>query len=252
MRKALIAASALALALTVGACGDDEKGGTGENNGAPASNSGLFQDAQGLVDAATQSTSSKKSAKFTLEGSAAGQTINGEGAGEFAGKDTKMQMTMTAMGMSFEMRQIGTVAYVKMPSGLPGADPSKPWMMLQYLVEAGGEIKSSEQTELDGQQANHYTVEVDTAKMMEKMGGTAATGGQIPSGMEKMTIELWLSADNLPMQVKMQMGSLGDFTMKYTDWGTPVSVEEPPADEVGEMPTGGGVPGASTAPVPTP
>lgn len=270
MRKALIAAGALALALTVGACGDDKKSGSpiGGDNGGTGQTGGIFNDAQSLVDAAKEGTQNAKSVKFTMEGTTAGQTLKGQGAAVFDGANTKMSMTMDMMGQQIEVRLIGTTMYMKMPAGMPGADPSKPWMkldlsgmpgagqiensdptkMLETMLAAGAEIKNSEQTELDGQQVTHYSIEVDTAKMMEKMGGAS---GQVPSGMEKMPMEVWINAENLPVQVEVDMAGQGKMTMKYSDWGSPVTVEEPPADEVGELP-GGGLPGAGGTPPSTP
>lgn len=273
MRKALIAAGALALALTVGACGDEKDPGTatgGTGTGQTGGQGGVFNDAQSLVDAAKEGTSAAKSAKFTMEGNVAGQALKGSGAGVFAGSESKMQMTMEVMGQSIEMRQIGTTIYMKMPTGMPGADASKPWIkmdtsgmpgvseqmdksdptkILEYMVEAGAVIKSTEQGQVDGQPATIYKLEVDTAKMMEKMGGGAA-GQAPPAGMEKLPVELAINGENLPVQVAIDMGaSMGKLTMKYSDWGSPVTVEEPPADQVGEMP--GGMPGASGAPVPS-
>lgn len=273
MRKALIAAGALALALTVGACGDEDTGsptgdtGTGQTGGA-----GVFNDAQSLVDAAKEGASTAKSAKFTMEGNVAGQKLTATGAGVFAGSESRMQMTMEVMGKSVEMRQIGTTMYIKMPSGAAGADPGKPWMkmdlggipgvseqldrsdptkLLQYLVEAGAEIKGSEQGQVDGQQVTTYKLEVDTAKMMEKMGG--GTGQAPPAGMEKLPVELSINSENLPVLVSMDMGdTMGKLTMKYSDWGTAVTVEEPPADQVGDMGSMPGMPGSSgSAPVPS-
>lgn len=269
MRKALIAAGALALALTVGACGDEK---SGSPTGGQTGGQGVFNDAQSLVDAAKQGTSSAKSAKFTMDGNVAGQALKGTGAGVFAGSESKMQMNLEVMGQSIEMRQIGTTIYMKLPAGMPGADASKPWMkmdvsgmpgvseqmeksdptkILEYMVESGAEIKSTEQGQVDGQPATIYKLEVDTAKMLEKMGG-GMPGQAPPAGMEKLPVEIALNGENLPVQVAIDMGAqMGKLTMKYTDWGAPVSVEEPPADQVGDMGSMPGMPGSSGAPVPS-
>lgn len=268
MRKALIAGGALALALTLGACGDDNKSGgpLGEQPGG-TSEGGVFKDARGLIGAAKEGTSKAKSVKFTMDGTMGGQQMKGNGEAAFDGSASKTTMIMQLGGQQIEVRQLGNTMYMK---GVPGTDPSKPWMKMQidkipglsesmqrsdpskvldYLLEAGAEIKKTEKTEVDGQPATHYSIEVDTKKFLEKMLGQAmpdSAAGNLPA---KMQVELYVNADNLPVRVDTDMGTMGKMTTKYTDWGTPVTVEEPPAGQVGEMPGGGAPSGPpSTAP----
>lgn len=251
MRKALIAAGVLSLALTLGACGDEgDKPSEGSNGGtsAPAGGS-LFNDAQSLLNAAKEGTKDAKTAKFTMEGTG----VKATGEGIFDGANTKMAMTMEASGQQIEMRMLGTDLYMK---GMPGGDPKKPWTKmsmegmpgadqlensdptktLEHMLAAGAEIKKKEETELGGEKATHYSLSVDVKKMMEEMGGKA--GATPPPGQEKMPVELYLNANNQPMQIEMDMGGQGSIKMTFTDWGADVKVEAPPEGEVAEMKPG--------------
>lgn len=271
MRKVGIAAGALALALTLGACGGDSITGSG---------TAAFDNSQQLVAAAKQSTAEKKSAKFTMSFTGMGQTMNGSGVGRFDGANSAMSMTMQLMGQNMEMRLVDRAMYMKMP-GMPGTDPAKSWIkmslddvpgggaalensdpakVMETLVQSGT-IKKSEETQLDGKDVVHYVIDVDVVKMMDQMGGgqaDAKTKKMIQdSGIKTIPMELWLDSENLPVQMVMDMGPMmrqaaeksgstapagtGEMkmTLKYSDWGTDVAVEAPPADQVSDfkMPT---------------
>lgn len=270
MRKAFIAAGGLALALTLGGCGD---------NGIAGSGSPTFDDAQKLAAAAVESMSEAKSAKFTMSFTGMGQTLNSTGVGRFDGPNTVMSMTMQIMGQTMETRMVDKAIYTKMP-GMPGADPAKPWIkmsledipgggaaafensdpakVLDTLVKSG-KITKTEQAQLDGVDTTHYVIDVDMVKMMRQVsGGTADPQFEKQleqTGMESVPMELWLNSDNLPVQYVMDMSQMmrklaekggssapageSKMTMKYTDWGTEVDVQAPPADQVNDfkMPT---------------
>lgn len=272
MRKALIAAGGLALALTLSACGDKTIGG---------SPSTTFTDAPALAAAAKESASEKKTAKFTMDMNMGFMSMKGNGEARYDGANSEMSMTMDAMGQQMEMRLVDRTLYMKMPPGMPGADPAKPWakMSLEELGGSGanldqmleqsdptkmlemfqetGTITNSEETTLDGQSAVHYTVEVDFEKVLEKLGAGAAMGADElkNSGIDKMPVDVWLSEDNLPLQIEIKLGEMmkkaagksaegiptslnmdnAKMTMTYSDWGAPVNIEAPPADQVSEQ-----------------
>ncbi|MBE1501121.1 hypothetical protein H4696_008221 [Amycolatopsis lexingtonensis] len=285
MRKTTLVAAGAALVLTLTACSGNSTTGTAAPAGQQAggSSSGLaspFTDAFQLASASKQGTEKSKSAKFTMEGSAAGQTISATGAMAFDGADTKFSMTSTAAGQTTEMRMVDKVMYIKLPAdqqkqmgtdkswakiSADGTDPisqamgsalsqsaeqSDPSKILEQVSKAG-RIISSDQTELNGEQVNHYKVELDVAKAIDQFTGQvpAAARDQINEKLKgkdlKIPAELWLNKDNLPVQVTMDQGPMmqamgapaGDakFTMKYSDWGTQVDVTAPPAEQVVDL-----------------
>jgi hypothetical protein len=289
MRKTTLVAAGAALVLTLTACGGNSATGTAQPAGANGQSqtdggSGLaspFTDAIQLASASKQGTEKSKSAKFTMEGSAAGQTISATGAMAIDGANTKFSMTSTAAGQTTEMRMVDKVMYIKLPAeeqkqmgtdkswakiSADGTDPisqalgaslsqsaeqSDPSKILEQVSKAG-RIISSDQTELNGQQVNHYKVELDVAKSVEQFTGQvpAAARDKLTEMLKgkdiKIPAELWLNKDNLPVQVTMDQGPMmqalgapgsGDakFTMKYSDWGTTVDVAAPPADQVVDL-----------------
>jgi hypothetical protein len=289
MRKTTLVAAGAALVLTLTACSGNSATGTAQPAGANGQSqadggSGLaspFTDAIQLASASKQGTEKSKSAKFTMEGSAAGQTISATGAMAIDGANTKFSMSSTAAGETTEMRMVDKVMYIKLPAeqqkqmgtdkswakiSADGTDPisqamgsalsqsaeqSDPSKILEQVSKAG-RIISSDQTELNGQQVNHYKVELDVAKSVEQFTDQvpAAARDKLTEMLKgkdiKIPAELWLNKDNLPVQVTMDQGPMmqalgapgaGDskFTMKYSDWGTTVDVTAPPADQVVDL-----------------
>lgn len=288
MRKTTLVAAGAALVLTLTACSGNSTTGTAQpaaaggqsQDGGSRGLTSPFTDAIQLASASKKGTEQSKSVKFTMAGAAGGQTLKANGAMAFDGAQTRFSMTATAAGQTTEMRLVDQVMYIKLPAGegkqlgtdkawakvsADGSDPlsqalggalsqsaeqSDPSKMLDQISKAG-RIVSSDQTELDGQKANHYKVEIDLAKAVDQIAAQvpAAARAQVTEKFKgkdiKIPAEVWLDKDNLPLQMTMDQGPMmqalgapaGDakFTMKYTDWGTQVDVAAPPADQVVDL-----------------
>ncbi|MBB3663920.1 MULTISPECIES: hypothetical protein [Prauserella salsuginis group] len=277
MRKTSLVAGFAALVLTLSACGggDDNaagNGGSGDDGNGSTSVGNLFKDASTLADAASQSTSEKKTAKFDGTMSLGGQDMTYKGEGEF-GSEPKVSMTMSMPGggQEIETRMIGQTMYMNMggtwmkgdmaelgQGGAQSAEMNDPTKMLEFAQKAG-EITDSEETTLDGEPTTHYTLDLDFAKLAEEVGQMTGANKAMFDGVEAtIPMEIWLNSEDLPVKVTMDMSEMmkqvaekaggnasqmaqGGMTMEmnYTDWGTPVNVEEPPADQVQEMPSSG-------------
>ncbi|SFW66123.1 hypothetical protein [Amycolatopsis australiensis] len=283
MRKTTLVAAGAALVLTLTACSGNSGTAEPAAAGSQTQAAGLaspFTDAVQLASASKQGTEKSKSAKFSMEGSAAGQTLRATGAMAFDGANTRFSMTTTAAGQTTEMRMVDQVMYIKLPAedqkqmgtdkswakiSADGTDPisqamgsalsqsaeqSDPSKILEQISKTG-RIISSDQTQLDGQQVNHYKVEMDVAKAIDQFTSQvpAAARGKLTDMLKgkdvKLPAELWLDKDNLPVQVTMDQGPMmqalgapageSKFTMKYSDWGTQVDVTAPPADQVVDL-----------------
>jgi hypothetical protein len=283
MRRSALAAGGLALVLALSACSSSTGGtavplGMGATTSKPGSAS-LFSDPLQLVAAAKAGTQKSKSSKFTMDMTVAGMSIKASGQGKYDGANTAMSMSMDMLGQQMEMRLIGQTIYLKLPdSARASTGSTKPWTkvsltdtsptgkalsdnynqlaeqndpskMLEQIQKAGT-ITKSEATTLNGEAANHYTVDIDFAKLADQMpaGLPADAKTQLAGKNVHFPMDLWLNADQLPMQIVMDMsalgaalggaqaGQLGDMkmTMNYTDWGAPVDIAAPPAAEVGE------------------
>ncbi|WP_409462670.1 hypothetical protein [Amycolatopsis sp. GA6-003] len=134
---------------------------------------------------------------------------------------------------------------------------SDPTQILDQVSKTG-QIVSADQVELNGEKVNHYKVELDVSKSIE----TYAKGmpAEVQSQMKKMLegknikipAEIWIDKDQLPVQIIMDQSEMmkqlgastgspaaaaagGKITVKYTDWGKPVDVAAPPADQVADF-----------------
>ena len=291
MRKAGLTASGVALALALTACGGGTVSCTPStpcvDTGVPVS-TGIEQ----LIASASQKTTDTESAHFTTEVGTFGMAIRMEGRASFDPANPAMAVTMSVPGHGqAEIRLVDDVVYMK-TDGMGSAD--KPWQkvpldelaeaqggdisdptitmmdagdptkMLEQIREAGGEIKKTEQTTLDGQQVTQYTIEVDPLEMMDSMGGGIDVDGAELAGLVDsigvIPMELYLNSEGLPVRIEMhvdfseavkeigaRMGEElpADFpteafkmsmVMTYEEWGTPVSIEAPPADQVSDAP----------------
>lgn len=274
MKRTALAAGFLALALGLTACGGGQPSSSGGSTGPT-----LFGDVQELVRAASAKTGQVQSAKFTISGSVAGQAMTGSGEGRFSGPDTAMAMTINAAGQTQEMRVVDKTLYIKLPPQAQAASGGKPWATFPEgspaakalgasldqaesndpsktleQIQKAGTITRSEQTTLDGQQVSHYWVTIDAAKIADELASSGLPAemlDQLKSANVTYPLELWLNSDQLPVQVTQDLGPMmkaigapaeaqaASITMKYTDWGTPVDVAAPPADQVGEFKIGG-------------
>lgn len=276
MKKPALLAGAGALVVALAGCGSTVSGHPA--NGSGGTNGGLFTSALDLYNASSGQTDKSKSAKFTVDSSIGGQQLSGNGAGKFDGPNTEMQMSMSVGPLQEQLRWVGGTMYMQLPeqyraqltSGKPwgkaspdspigkqmGAaeaqndDPSK---MLEQIKDAGT-IKNAEKVTLDGQQVTHYVIDLDFDKAMSKLadssGMAQAQLEQLKGKVGPIPLELWLNSDQLPVQVTEDLSGVlraagapasmnsMKMTMKYSDWGTPVSVEAPPADQTGDLTMG--------------
>lgn len=262
MRKSAIAAGGAALVLALSACG----------GGGPT----LFDNSQQLVAAAKAEAGKSNSSKFTLDADISGQKLTGHGEGRYSGESSAMSMSMMAMGSEIQMRMVDKLFYIKLPAQAKQMAGGKDWvkispdgkdplskMLGQMTQQAGqndpskfldqiqqaGTITAKDATELDGQPASHYRVDIDFAKLADQqsqaMGLPKEAVDQMKQRVKTIPMEVWLNDKNLPMQFVMDMGPIaqamnqqgqgGKMTVKYSDWGAPVNVQPPSPDQIGEL-----------------
>jgi hypothetical protein len=275
MRKTGIALSALALAVTLGACGDNGSGGTsssgttGTGADAPAAAANLVDLAKSIGD----QTVEKNSAHMKIIAEAAGQDINGEGDLQFGSADNAaLTMDMSTPQGSLSMVFVDGILYMKLPQP---AEAGKPWLKIDpnsdseiakalgnmsdqlsqnadpraslQKFEKSGEITATKEEELNGVQTTHYTITVDVQKMADSQADPdqkKAMQDAIDAGMKDFPVDVWVDRENLPVRFAMETptpdGAGGMTSVKiqvdYSDWGKPVNVTAPPADQVAELP----------------
>ncbi len=283
----MLATITTAAVLALSACGGEKQPGTA----APApsevksSLSSPLGDPIQLAALTRESTKKAKSSKVTMETVAGAEKSTASGQGLYDGENSKFSMVMDSDGKKIDMLFVDNALFFKLDAAdqaemktdkpyvkisADGQDPisqllgkmmskavkeSDPSRTIEQISKAG-KITKSDQVELNGEQTNHYVVEIEVEKAMALVVGDL--GVPLPAEVLKqldaklkgknITIptELWLNADQLPVQVVSDqtafvkaMGAPGDgvakTTVKYTDWGAPVNITAPPADQVGDL-----------------
>ncbi|MBA9001327.1 LppX_LprAFG lipoprotein [Thermomonospora cellulosilytica] len=133
-------------------------------------------------------------------------------------------------------------------TGMGGADLSKeaqrqsPAEMARILT-AAPDVKETGKETVDGVQTTRYegTIDLqrDLAKLNQGQDSQELAETYRELGASTMRISLWVGPDSLPRKQTSQMtlkdGGSMTVTMVYRDYGKPVQISAPPADQVGEF-----------------
>jgi hypothetical protein len=218
-----------------------------------------------FVDTIKDGLKSSSTAKTTMKMSM-GDTMSMEAHGVLDYTTTPPEMAMTmSMGaggqdLDYETRLVDGVMYLKMgqisgdkfwkidPSDPDGPlaemgmdkmlDQSDPLGMLESVEPAIGKVTYAGSDDVDGRDLDHYELTVDPQAMLKELAPSAGADmkSEIP---DDLTYDIWLDDQNRFAQMKMDipvMNQTTSMTMSVTDWGTDVSIEAPPADQVTDMP----------------
>jgi hypothetical protein len=117
-------------------------------------------------------------------------------------------------------------------------------------IKSSGTITATLKEEVDGQPTTHYTITIDLKKMLASLGSgdamAAEVNQEINAGLTSEPLDIWVDSENLPVKFSesvsmpnpVQQGKTITVatTGTYTDWGQPVTITAPPADQVGSIP----------------
>lgn len=255
-RPSMLAATALAAALVLGACGSD--GGSEKSSDASASAAAkdaepaaLTKDdfAERIADAQVEAGTSH----MTMTVDAAGQKITGEGDVRVSDDpaETAVSMTMdTGETGAMDLVLVDQVMYMRLGELTSGkyvkidltdesnpigkqygslVDQLDPSAQVKQLDEAiSGFEASGEPEQIDGVLAQPYEVTVDTAKLQEAAGQSAGQGAAgVPDTIE---YTMWIGPDDLIR--RMTTTSAGTVTVDYSKWGDDLDIAAPKASEV--------------------
>jgi hypothetical protein len=92
---------------------------------------------------------------------------------------------------------------------------------------------------IDGVATTHYRVTVDkadalskaTPKQRELLQRLLRLAGQRGVDAEPNTVDVWVGDDGLVRRMTQKLGALGSVTTTFSDFGAPVHIEAPPADQ---------------------
>lgn len=249
MRKTVVCCAAL---VTLAACGGP--GGQPAGAGGPQA----ATDAVQLAALAKSSAGKTKSVDLDAVVNMGQQKIQMTGAALLDASNTQLDLKMSADAGDSEIRVVDQAVYMSLPddarakagvttpwlklpadgNALSGgldqiAQQNSPTTVLDQLSKAG-KITKSWQTTLNGQPVTHYALVVDEAKT----GAAAKLPADLAAKLPKTAdVDIWLTKDQLPVQVVTTMGDLLTSTVHYTNWGAKVDVAAPPSDQVTDAST---------------
>jgi hypothetical protein len=251
--------TALVLGLAVTACGS---GGTGP---ATISIATLRSAAANSQRADTQTF------EFTADIDAKGQQLSMEGSGIVSsdGKTGRFTMTIPSVGDIEEILtpqgvylDMGSVMGSKLPDGkrwlfmsadeiagqagaaaqsLQGDTGQTSTQALEYLQATTGDVEKVGEDTVNGAPATHYVTHVDYGKWSEEHmpDATAAERAKVAKlGVVRM--DVWIDGQDRVVKLTFDLDAAGfggdgarmKMTMEITDFGEPLDVQAPPADEV--------------------
>jgi hypothetical protein len=274
MRRVLTASAlGIAIAVVTASCASPDQGttpnasgsassaGTGASQPVPAESVATLKQPD-VVALGEQMTGAVRQAKTVHA------TITTEGAGTGINGETAMKLDPADFGMDVTMH---IPAQQKVPAGQ--SQNGKPWVKISAtgtdlvskamaplfaqlrqtadpgqasrLLASSSTVKQMGTEQVDGVQATRYQVTVDLAKLIAAADATqrAALNQLSKAGLKTLEYQFWLDDKRLPLRMTNevtipQQGTLRT-EVRYRDWGAPVTITEPPADQVGPLPTTG-------------
>lgn len=264
-RRLLVVPAAAVLAWSLTACGGSAP------EAAPTSSVGASVEEETVVEPAgfelttdnlgdiATAMLAAKTYDTTMVTDVAGASMTAQGQARVTDAGNELTMTMSSAQMTapIEMRIVGGQMYINMGELTGGmfwqldpTDTSNPLTAslsqttgssatdsLEEILPALVSVtKAGAAEQLDGVSAQPYDVVVDTSKMAgpsaEQFAAAAAAGVEVP---KEITYTYWVGDDKLPRKLVMDMmGSHIEMTL--SNWGGPVTIEAPPADQVTAAP----------------
>jgi hypothetical protein len=193
-------------------------------------------------------------AHMTMSSGGAGAELEAEGVADYSTTPLSMAMTMRSPQFgngAAEMRLVDGVFYIKMPMlgkkflKFDMDDPSNPFgtvltdqmdprTMFDAFEKGLKGVTFEGEEDVDGEPMDHYEVTVDSAVILEESGQTAQPETNMP---KEITYGMWFGEDGLFRMMRVSFGEAsGDMTVKYDQWGEPVTIEAPAPNEISEMP----------------
>lgn len=203
-------------------------------------------------------TAMRDAETFTFEtvSDSAGQTQTMSGQARFS--DAGMEMKASSTGaQAMELILVDKAMYMKSADLGTGdtwvkidlSDPSSLFGMIGKATDPEVMFKAMESPkklellgseDVDGVATNHYRITLDPTRYLEAMEFPAAMADMLP---KELVTEMWVDGDNLPRRFAQTIevpgvggGAAASSTTEgtYSDFGTDVEIEAPPADEVTE------------------
>ncbi|MFD9907728.1 hypothetical protein [Streptomyces sp. NPDC059063] len=138
------------------------------------------------------------------------------------------------------LEQVGGASGAYMKDAMQNSTPHQSVKMLL----ASGDVKKVGQEKVRGVNTTHYSGTVDVAELAEKSSGLSKSQlSEMKTQLEQAgitteTVDIWVNDENLLVKKvekgQMKTGELSA-TAYYSDYGTEVSAEEPPAGDTSDF-----------------
>jgi hypothetical protein len=207
-------------------------------------------DKDSLIEAITTGPTEAGSAHMTMnmDGSMSLSAEGDVGYGK-SGPEMSMTMEMPQMGAGkIDLRMVGGIMYMTIPTLTPAgkflridpndksnpltksfgglSDQMDPLSSVAAMKDAVRKVTFVGPEMVDGEDADHYVLTVDTARMMRKMKQKNVAG--MPATLE---YDMWLDSKDLLRRMQFAVAGL-DVTMTMSKWGEPVSISAPPKSRI--------------------
>jgi hypothetical protein len=115
------------------------------------------------------------------------------------------------------------------------------------LLLTSGDLKKIGTETVDGVRSTHFGGTVDPAKMVDKVAAGKLTPDEVAqlkntmqqAGVTSEHIDLWVDKGGLPVESKAVVTSTSagqiEADQHFSNWGTPVTITPPPADQVTDL-----------------
>lgn len=272
MRKLPAAIAATGLAAALVACSSADN--SADNHTTPASSgltsqqsggggSGASIDSAAFIAQATDAAKQAQTAKFKSTATLFGDPVTSTGAERFG--DTGTDATVTTTSPSFGAIDLIVVDDVVYTKGIEDGQPGKPWVKdteaskeiakqvdeidprkILPLLSSVGTLKPAGQESVNGVATTHYSVPIDLSKVAKLARQDLQTVEQaFAAGVRQIDLQVWVDAQKRLSRLTMSLEAQNPAkktekiklsqTVDYTDWGAPVTIQAPPADQVAEQ-----------------
>lgn len=260
MRMRRLFACLLATGVLAGlaGCSDSSTHGTNERAGTSSpdeANGPAVLTERSFVKEVTAAQSAAGSAHLeaTIKSTGAVLDVSGDVATLGDPDAVKMDVLVSFQGQEIRLLRVGEALYLKggqfAPAGkewlgIDLSDARNPMAQIFDAVNPGNftaflrgmtRFEDAGVETVDGVDTRHYTIAVDTAKMLASnpmfQGQDASTLG-LP---DELSSEVYVDGENRPVQIEADLGDTGGFEAHFSDYGSDVSVEAPDPSTVGEF-----------------
>ena len=171
----------------------------------------------------------------------AGGGFEGDGDVDYTATPPNMQLTMKMSGQDMHMLMVGGVMYIESPQqagkfmkydltdpnnplGSQFVDQLDPAQAMGKFADALSSVESKGEEDVDGETLAHYVMTIDTTKL-----DAASQAAGMP---KELTADVWLDDESRMVKSSIDLGEAGTYDTTLSDFDEPVDIKAPPASQV--------------------